>query len=313
MDRIATATAYNNVLANLVAAQASQSTATNELSSQKNASDLQGYSASAETLVAMQAVQTQTGSFLNQSSITAAKLSTQDLGLTQLNDSASSAASAITEALGSGSGQSLMQSLQSAFQDAVGGLNTTYNGEYVFSGGQVTTPATSAKTLSDLTTAPTIGSLFNNDQHIATAQLSQNTTVQTGQLADQLGTNLYTAFQAVQAYNADPTTGPFSNPLTQAQTTWLQGTISSFQAANTQLTTAQAENGLVQKQVDAAQTDLTNQQTTMTNLLGNITDVNVAQATANLQQAQLAVQASAQAFVALQGSSLLSVLQASGH
>jgi flagellar hook-associated protein 3 FlgL len=312
MDRIATSTAYSNVLANLVAAQQAQSTAANQISSQKNASDLQGYSSSAETLVAMQTVQTQTTSYLDQSQVTAAKLSTQDLGMTQLNDSASGAVSAITEALGSGSGQSLMQALESSFQDAVGGLNTTYNGQYVFSGGQVTTPATSATTLSALATTTSVSTLFNNDQHIATAQLSQNSTVQTGQLASNLGTNLYTAFQAVAAYNADPTTGPFGNPLTQAQTTWLQGTIASFQTANTQLTTAQAQNGLVQKEVTAAQTDLTNQQTTMTNLLGNITDVDVAQATINLQQAQVAVQASAQAFNTLQNSSLLNYLQSSG-
>jgi flagellar hook-associated protein 3 FlgL len=312
MDRIATSTAYNSVLANLMAAQSAQTKATTEISSQKNATDLQGYASNAETLVAMQAVQTQTNSYLDQSQLTAAKLSSQDLGLTQLNNSASGASAAITEALGSGSGQSLMQSLQSAFQDAIGGLNTTYNGEYVFSGGQVNTQATSAKTLSDLTTAPTISSLFNNDQHVATAQLSANTTVQTGFLADQLGTNLYTAFQSMEAYDQGPN-GPFGNPLTQAQTTFLQGQIAGFQSANTQLTTIQAQNGLLQKQVDTAQTSLTAQQTTMTNLIGNITDVNVAQATANLQQAQLAVQASAQAFVALQGSSLLSVLTATGH
>jgi flagellar hook-associated protein 3 FlgL len=312
MDRIATSTAYNNVLANLMTAQAAQSTATTQISSQKNATDLQGYASNAETLVAMQAVQTQTTAYLNQSQVTAAKLSSQDLGLTQLNNSASSAANAITEALASGSGQSLMQSLQSSFGDAVSGLNTTYNGEYVFSGAKANTPATSATTLSDLTSAPTIASLFNNDQQVATAQLGQNTKVTTGFLADQLGTNLYTAFQAVQAYDTGPN-GPFGNPLTQAQTTFLQSQIAGFKTANTQLTTAQAQNGLVQNEVTSAQTGLTDQQTTLTNLIGNITDVNLAQATANLQQAQLAVQASAQAFVALQGSSLMSVLTATGH
>jgi flagellar hook-associated protein 3 FlgL len=315
MDRIATASAYNGVLANLLAAQQAQSTATNQISSQKNATDLKGYAGQAETLTAMQAVQTQTTGYLDQSQVTAARLSSQDLGLTQLNTSASGAVTSITQALASSSGQTLMQSLQSDFQSAVSGLNTTYNGEYVFSGGQVNTKATSATSLSDLTTPAAtadINSLFNNDQHVTATQLNSSTTMQTGFLANNLGGSLYTAFQAIVAYNAGPN-GPFGNPLTDTQTAWLQAQIPTLKSINTDLTTTQAQNGLNQKEVTNIQTDLTNQQTTMSGLIGNITDVNLAQATANLQQAQLAVQASGQAFIALQSSSLLSTLISTGH
>ena len=281
MDRISTATAYNNVLANLMAAQSAQTKATNQISSQENATDLQGYGNQAETLIAMQSVQAQTTTYLNQSQITAAKLSSQDLGLTQLNTSASDAVTAITNAIGTASGATLMQSLESAFQGAVSGLNTTYNGQYIFSGGQVNSPATSATNLTALAAAPSVAGLFNNDQMIAT-------------------------------YNAGPN-GPFTNPLSAAQTTFLQSQIATFKQANTDLTTAQAQNGIVQSQVTDAQTTLTSQQTTLTGLIGNITDTNMAQATANLQQAQLALQASSRAFVALQSNSLLAILTASGH
>lgn len=310
LDRIATATSYSSVLANLMTAQAAQSKASTQLSSGETASDLKGYAGQAETLTAMQAVQAQTTGYLDQSQVTAAKLSTQDLGMTQLNDSASGAVQSISEALGAGSGETLMQSLGSNFQSAVSGLNTTYNGEYVFSGGQVNTPATSATTLTALANTPSVSSLFNNDQHVATTQLNSNTTVQTGFLASNLGTNLYSAFQSIAQYNAGPN-GPFSSPLTAAQTTFLQGQLATFKTANTDLTTTQAQNGLIQQQVTTAQSNLTDQQTTMAGLIGNITQVNVAQATVNLQQAQQAVQASAEAFNAVQTSSnaLLSIIQ----
>ena len=310
LDRIATSTTYSSLLANLTTAQASETKASNQLSSGENATDLKGYAGQAETLTAMQAVQAQTTGYLNQSQITAAKLSTQDLAFTQLNDSASGGAQAITEAIGEGSGETLMQSLNSEFQTAVSGLNTTYNGEYIFSGGQVNTPATSATNLTDLASAASVSSLFNNDQHVATTQLTSNSSVQTGFLASNLGTNLYTTFQAIAQYNAGPN-GPFGNPLTAAQTSFLQSQLSSFQSANTQLTNNQAQNGLVQQQVTNAQTELTDQQTTMTGLINNITQVNTAQAVVNLQQAQQAVEAAAQAFNAVNTSSsyLLSVLQ----
>ena len=74
-----------------------------------------------------------------------------------------------------------------------------------------------------------------------------------------------------------------------------------------------AQNGGVQSQLTNTQTDLTDQQNTLGTMIGNIAAANVAQATANLQQAQLAIQASAQVFLALQNTSLLNVLTASGH
>ena len=313
MVGISTATAYNTVLNGLITAQTAQATASQQISRGETASNLQGYAGKADTLLALQSVQTKTNAYLANSQTTANVLSAQDLAFTQLNSSASGATNAITEALGSGSGNTLMQSLGTSFQDAVSALNTNYDGQYLFSGGASNTKPTTSTSLSDLT-APgaTIAGQVQNGGNVATAQLNSSTTVQTGFLANQLGSNLYTAYQSVQSYVQ--TNGPFTNPLTAAQTTFLQGALSSFQAANTQLTTAQAQNGLVQQQVTSAQTELTNQQTTLAGLVGNISSADIAQATTNLEQAQTAVQASSQVFLALHTSTqtLMSLLQAAG-
>jgi len=312
MNGISSTTAYNTVLNGMLNAQTAQATATQQISSGETATNVQGYGAQSETLLALQSVQSQTNAYLANSQTTANVLSAQDLGFTQLNDSVSSASSAISEALGSGSGDTLMQSLGSAFQNAVSGLNTSYAGQYLFSGGAVNTQPTTATSMSDLTTGAPISSLFQNGDNVAIAKLSPSSTVQTGFLADQLGTNLYTAYQSIQSYVQ--ANGPFTNPLTDAQTSFLQGALSSFKTVGTQLTTAQAQNGLVQQQVTSAQTQLTDQQTTMSGLIGNISSANIAQATTNLEQAQTAVQASSQAFLALQNSTntLMSLLQSAG-
>ncbi len=312
MSGISSATAYSTVLTGLLNAQTAQATATQQISSGETASNLQGYGAQSETLLALQSVQSQTTSYLANSQATANVLSAQDLGFTQLNNSVTSASSAISTALGSGSGETLMQSLGTAFQNAVAGLNTNYNGQYLFSGGALTTKPTTATSLTDLTSGAPLSTLFQNGDNVATAKLSPSSTVQTGFLANQLGTNLYTAYQQVQSYVQ--TNGPFTNPLTSAQESFLQGALASFKTVGTQLTTAQAQNGLVQQQVTSAQTDLTDQQTTMAGLIGNISSANMAQATTNLEQAQTAVQASSQAFIALQNSTntLMSLLQSTG-
>jgi flagellar hook-associated protein 3 FlgL len=313
MVGISTASAYSSILSGLLTAQTAQATASQQISSGETASNLQGYAGQSDTLLALQSVQSKTNAYLSNSQTTANVLSAQDLAFTQLNDSASSAAKAITEALGSGSGDNLMQSMGTSFQNAVSALNTSYAGQYLFSGGASNVQPTTSTSLADLT-APgaTINGQFQNGDNVATAQLNSSTSVQTGFLANQLGSNLYSAYQSIESYVQ--TNGPFTNPLTATQTTFLQGALSSFQAANTQMTTAQAQNGLVQQQVTSAQAELTDQQTTLAGLVGNISSANTAQAVTNLEQAQTAVQASSQAFLALQTSTntLMSLLQSAG-
>jgi flagellar hook-associated protein 3 FlgL len=312
MDRISTADTYAQLVANMMAAQTQLTKDSNELSSGNVASDLQGYASHAETLTAMQSVQSQVGGFLANNRVLADKLTTQNTGLTQLAGASQAATQSIEQALAAGVGDSLMPQLTNAFQSAIQALSTTYNGEYVFAGGQVTTPPVNVNSLAALGAAPSIAGIFQNDQHVATSQINQNTTVQTGFLASQLGTNLMTALQAIQTFATGPG-GPFTAQLTPAQISFLQGQIANLNGATSALNTSAAQNGLLQSQVSSAQTDLTSQQTTLGTMIGGVTDANIAQVSANLQQAQLAVQATAQVFLALKGSSLLNTLSAAGQ
>jgi flagellar hook-associated protein 3 FlgL len=307
MERISTASSYSAIIANLMASENQVNQIDAQVSSGENATDLKGYASNAETLMAMQSVQTQVTGYLNTGQVVTAKLSSQNSALTQIASAATAAQTAVSNALAAGNGDTVMQALQSAFSNAVQGLNTTFNGQYLFSGGQVNTPATSATSLTDLTNASSISSLFNNDQTIQTAQVDQNTTLQTGFLASNLGTGLYNAFAAIEAFNQGPD-GPFSGALTTAQTTFLQSQISAFSAQASDLNTAAGQNGLLQSEVASTQTDLSNQQTSVQSLIGNITTANPATAAANLAQAQLAIQASAKVFLSLSDSSLVNLL-----
>jgi flagellar hook-associated protein 3 FlgL len=309
MDRISTSSAYSSVLANLMNAEIAQTKAGNQLSTNEASTDLQGYGTNAETLMAMQATNTQVTGYLNNSQLVSAKLSTQDSALSEVAGASTSAISAITASLASTNGTSLMSSLQEALSSAVEGLNTTYNGEYLFSGGQVNTQSTSATSMTALAAAPSIGGLFNNDQNVASTQIDSNTSVSTGFLASDVGSPLMQALQAIATYNAGPN-GPFTGTLTSAQSTFLSGQIANLDSVQTNLNNVVAQNGLAQGEVTNAQSALTARQTMLQNLVGNITSPNVAQASTNLQQAQLSVEAAGQVFQSLNNSSLLSSLSA---
>ena len=122
MDRVSTSGLYGSVLANLTAAQNAQVSAATQISSGKKASDLKGFGGASETLTAMQSVQSQTTSFLDQSNLLANKLTMQDTAMTQLGTAAQSASKAISDALASGDGTALMQTLTGNFQDAISAL-----------------------------------------------------------------------------------------------------------------------------------------------------------------------------------------------
>jgi flagellar hook-associated protein 3 FlgL len=307
VSRVSTAGNYSAILANLMAAESRQTDAETRVASQKNGTNLKDYANKAETLTAMNSLNARYTTYLDQNNLIAAKLVTQDQALTSVADSAQQVRQAITDALASDDGTSLMQVVQGQFQTAVSGLNTQYNGKYVFAGGQINTPPVSAQQLSDLTAGPPIASFFHNDQLQVQAKLDDSTTVNTGQLADQLGTNMMNAFQALEAFNQGAG-GPISGPLTAAQRTFLQSQLASWDSVRTSLTTAAATNGLVQQQVDQVKSNVTTQQNTLTGMIGDVTDADMAKAATDLSNAQLSVQASARVLSALQDSSLLKLL-----
>ncbi|THD59478.1 flagellin [Phenylobacterium sp.] len=307
IDRTSTAGNYSAILANLMAAESQQTAAANKVSSTVNGTDLKSYSTQAETLTAMQSVDARITNYQSQNTIIAAKLDNQDAALNSVAGAATAVGQSISDALAAGDGTTLMQEVQSQFQTAASGLNSQYDGKYLFAGGQVNTQPVTATQLSDLTSGPPIASFFQNDNLQVTAKLDDNTTVTTGQLASTLGTPMMQAFQAIEAYDQGPN-GPLTGTLNATQQAFLTTQLQSWQGIATNLTTATAQNGMVQAQVAQVATSLATQQTSLTGMIGNITDADMAKAATDLSNAQLAVQASAKVLQALQSDSLLQIL-----
>jgi flagellar hook-associated protein 3 FlgL len=308
VDRISTLSTYSTIVADLMKAQQAQLTAGEQVSTQKNATDLQGFSQSDELLTSMQAVNTRLNGYTQQNTITADKLSTQDTALNQTLTAAQNIRQAISDALSSGRADNLMNEIQDQMNQAVGAMNTTYNGKYVFAGGQINTAPVSAQQLSNLTSGPTIASWFHNDNYVTQATIDDNTQLNTGQLASSIGTNFLTGLQTIEAYH-QAGTGPLNGVLTPAQQTFLQQQLATWDQVAQGITTITAQNGAAQNRVDAVNTDITNRQTSLASMMGGITDADMAKAASSLQMAQTSFQAAAQVFQSLSQSSLLNYLK----
>lgn len=308
VTRVTTPGNYAAVLANLLAAQGRQMDAGNKVATQRNGDDLKDYAKSSELLTAMRTVQTRLSAFQDQSKLLADKLSTQDTGLVRVKDAAAAVRQIFSEAIASGRVDTLVEDVQAQLSNAVEGMNARYGGKYVFSGGQVDTRPVTVVTLSELTAGPPISSFFQNDQFRVTAKLDEATTVTTGLLANVIGTDMLTAFQTFQAFNEGPN-GPFTGAMTEAQRTFLEGQLGTWDDVRGDVTNLAAYNGTNQKRLDTVGEDLQTRQNALAGMIGEITDADMAQAAAELQTAQLAVQSAAYVFQALKDSSLLNVLR----
>lgn len=306
MNRVATSYSYSSVLDNLMKAQVRQQQANEQVSSQKNASSLKGYAKQAETLLATRSIQTRVEGFITEGKTLASRLESQDLALTQTADAASGARQAIMEAIATGRGDGLMNQMSSWFSSAADSLNAKFGGRYLFSGGQADTAPVVAQSLTDLT-GPAIATQFKNDGLKTVNRLDETATIETGFLASDLGTGLFTAFRDVQAFVE--ANGDFTGELTTAQTNFLQSMLDDFQGAETSLTNAAASNGLLQNRVDKMLETQDSRQLMLEGLVGGITDADMPKAITQLEQAQVAVQASAQVFNTLSQSSLLDLLR----
>jgi flagellar hook-associated protein 3 FlgL len=311
MQPISTSANWSSALLNLTQAEQQQNVAENQVSSGEVSQDLSGYGQGAESIATMQASQNRLQGFISSGSALAQTLTDQSTALGQIASGGGAARSAVSDAIASGNAAGLMQSLQTQYQQVVGGLNAQSNGVYIFGGGETNQPPVSVTNMTNLiplASPPTTA--FQNGQFVSSSQIDESTTIQTGQLANNVGTSLFTVFQNIAAYDAGPN-GPLTGQLTQTQITFLQSQLSAFDTANSTVTSYQAQNGAAQQSVTGAISDQKAQSNTLQNMIGDKTAVDQATALSNLSQAQNAVQASAQVLAALQSDSLLKVLPVS--
>ncbi|HEY4029463.1 MAG TPA: flagellin [Caulobacteraceae bacterium] len=308
---VSTQNNYSVILADLMSAQNQELTAQQQVSTGKKGDDLTAFGDQTSSLVATNTVKARVDGMVSQLTNLQVKLNFQQSALGQVSDVAANLKQTLTNALANGQGDGIMTDVDSYFSQAVQALNTQYGGDYLFSGGQTQTQPFTATDISQLTATPpasnpAVSSFFQNGTLAPTNRIDDQTTISTGFLASDVGQQLMQVFQDIQSYQQ--ANGPFTGQLTQAQQTFLQGEITSVGGVVDSTTQTTAQGGDIQKRVEDATTAQTDRQTTLKNVLGDITDVNTAQAASDLTQAQNALQASAQVFLTLKGMSLLNYL-----
>ncbi|MDI1326042.1 MAG: flagellin [Brevundimonas sp.] len=308
MTRVATYGNYQSALLNLMNTQIRSAEAQERVSTQKNATDLTGFGRQSETLTALKGAQSRIQGFIDTAEAVTSRLTTQDLAMNQINDGISGLREAIGDALSTDSAGSLMLEMEGQFQSIRGGLNMRHQGGYLFAGASTTTAPLDAANLTELSAAPSVASVFRNDTLKTASRVADGTTLETGFLADELGTDVLGILRDVQNFHTTVGQGPLTGKLTEAQKTFLTTQLGRLEQAATAVIDKVAKTGSLAKQVESISTGHTAQKNALDELVSGRTDADMAKAVTDLQLSQIAIQASAQVIGQLRQVSLLNYL-----
>lgn len=315
MTRVSTYGNYQSALLDLMSAQSRMADAQQKVNTKKNATDLVGFGRSSETVSALKSSQTRIETFIDTNKTVAARLETQDLAMDRVADASTAARQAIADAIAAGRMDTLMGTLNSLFVEAQDGLNMKHQGKYLFGGGVTDRAAVElpdipgqpgASMMAKLAALPDENAAFRNDQLKQSSWLDENVSMDTGFLADAIGSELFGIFRDIQlAHEAAPLDGQ----MTDAQKAFLTTQMGRFEAAAKGMVELQAANGGMQNRVDRLLESQEARKISIDTILSGKTDANMAEAVTELELAQISLQASAQVVSQLRQVSLLDYLR----
>ena len=191
--------------------------------------------------------------------------------------------------------QALAQQVQGIQQEILGLANTTYNGQYLFSGTKTTTEPYVADAASPS------GVTYNGDNNSNSVDISEGQAMPINLPGSQLFSNAITGvFQSLQdLYTALNTNGDISGATTEVQN------------ALNYVSAQQTFYGNSVDRLNNAKTFLTQEQTQLTEAEGSTLDVDMATAVTNLTQAETTQQALVEAGAKISQTDLFDYLSSS--
>lgn len=304
MSRISTFSAAQSAILDLMRTQRNVFEAQQQLTTGKKASDLKGVGHQAESLSAARAAIARADAYGEAGIRASARLEATDVAIDQLSDAAIELRTAMTGK----NGTFLMLQVQDAFNKTVNALNAKHAGAHVFGGTRTDTPPVTITDINDLIPLASSDDAFQNNDRRPQVQLGQNISQDVGMLADEVAGGLLASFKAIADFNASAN-GPFTDPMTQVQENFVVSEIQNILTALDTIHARSGENGTYQANVDTLNRSNSERKTFLEKMIGDLEDVDMAEAATRFQQAQTALDVSAKTFSTLSQVSLLPFLR----
>jgi flagellar hook-associated protein 3 FlgL len=270
---------YSVLLNGLQVNSQQEDEALQQVSSGQKLNSLSDNPAQAASLVDLRMQSSSDTQYLSNISSLTGSLKVADSALSSVMEALTTAQSVGVEGangtLNSSNLQALAQQIQGIQQEVLGLANTSYNGEYLFSGTATTTQPYVADS------SPASGVTYNGNNDSNSVDISEGAAIPTSLPGSQLFSNTNTnVFKSLQdLYNALNSNGDIA------------GATSEVQSALNYVSTQQTFYGNSIDRLNNAQSFLTQEQTQLTESESNTLDANMANAVTNLTQAETTQQA----------------------
>jgi flagellar hook-associated protein 3 FlgL len=310
IDRVSTAQQTAFMLSQIQRANTALDKTGQQIASGDKATTYAGFGTQAQLLQATISANARNSAYTTATTMATTQADIQDTQLSSLSDLANQLKKAVSDAVANNDPSTLMTQVQSIFSQASAILNSQdANGDYIYGGGNTTTPPFSVNSLSALAALPSAAAAFVNGNDLKSVQVADGQTVTYGLTASNIGTGLMQALQDIANFDAGPT-GNLSGSTTvsQAQETFLDGQIGSLANVGTAITNVTAANGGVYNQLQSAASQQSDMKTLYSGFISNIQDTNLADAATQLQLNQTALQAALQVTATLNQLTLLNYL-----
>ena len=314
IDRVATASQTAFYLSQIQGASAALDKTQAQIASSKNATTYAGFGDKAQVLTATLAAGARNDAYATGTTFASTQVDLQDTQLSSLSGLAAQLKKAVSDAVANNSAGTLVDQAQSIFDQASAILNSKdANGDYIYSGGKTDVAPMTATSLSSLASMPSVSGAFANGDLKKSVQVADGVNVSYGLTASDVATGLMQQLASIAQFDSGPS-GNFAatTNLTQAQTSFLTGAITSTTSMASDLNAVQASNGYVSNRLTDATSRQTDMNTLYKNFASSIQDTNMADAATQLSLNQTQLQAALQVTAGLHQLSLLNYLSASG-
>jgi len=278
-----------------------------QISSGKKHDDYQGLAGQTNTVLGSKAFQARVESYQQTINTIRGKLDANDVQVSGMIDAMEQLKESIQTALANNTAEGFSELLDQTFNFISNGLNTNFDGTYLFSGAETGTIPVNVTELSDLAALGSVSDAFDNASVAFEARIADGVDLEFGLLASDLGEDVFQ--EMLDLYNLDNgVNGPFEGELDGTQFNLLQGQLSSLESAIDGLRQVQVTNGLAFERLEVVDEQHADTVVFLETFVADIEDVDIAEAITKLNNDQLALEASYRAIGSLSQLSLLNFL-----
>ena len=287
-----------------------------QIASGNRSPNYQGIARNVETLQTSKTIKARTETFLDANKDLNRRLEIYDVALQGVYDVAQDLRLSIIDAVNTNSGLALRDKINDFYDTAVSLLNTKDGGDYIFGGTRTDTQPVAATTTTALA-ALGLGNhaqAFVNNSIQAQTKVDETRTLTYGVLGNTVATDLFDVISRLVLFDDGtsaqgfPPAGAFNDPLDLNQKNLLQSLLDEATTAVNTVNSAVALNGVNLKTLEDTQARHEADLVFTRIFIGDIEDIDTAEAISNLNLDQLALESSFRVFGQLTRLTLLDVV-----